>query len=748
MANSRTKLGVVLVGVLLLACGEDDPTRPPTVTSLQVVGAATLDGQAGEEVATDPAVRAVDAQGDPVPGVQVTFTVVEGDGFVSPTPVTTDAEGIARTTWLLGPRTGVQRIEAATPGVAPVTITANVAPGPPARIVVSPSTLNFDAMGDSLQASASFTDRFGNPIPSDDVEFAWESLDPDIAIVRSDGWVIALRQGTAQIVARVGDLTGTAAARVMLAYHALDVVQDEVTINALTFTRQLEVEVRDRHGNLIEDPEVTWTSRNEAVVTVGAFGLARAEAVGEAWVVAEGQELVDSVLVRVRQLARDVVVSIAADSLLVGESAAVSVAVVDSAGIPIPDPDLSWEVTPATSAALNGSTLETFGPGVVRLRAQAPGSEGSASVRVLFPAVVRTRISVGGNHALGIGGPERRVYAWGYNGNGQIGDGTTTQRNDIFATDITDAVQVSARSNVSFALLRDGTVLAWGHNATGQLGLGFTESTIRTPQVVPDFHPVWIAAGSDHSLALMGDGTVWATGQNDRGQLGDGTTESRDFWAPVPGLTDVIDVQARNDVSMALKSDGTLWAWGSDSRGKLGIGGTTDVGGEALVPTQVVGLRDVVQFSLGFDHVVALRSDGTVWAWGYDFYDQLGQGPSGGGDSSVPIQVPGLTDIVAIGASDHSNLAIDASGRLWAWGRNNHLQIGDASPLNVNQPTPTVIDVTDVVEVHGAVWTHLVVKRDGTVWGFGRGSFGTIGHGSASPTNVWPPMQTPLPPLN
>jgi alpha-tubulin suppressor-like RCC1 family protein len=744
----RTIPGVLLLATLVLAACGDDPVGPAPATSLQIVGNATVQGEAGEWLGVEPAVRAVDAQGVPVAGVTVTFTA-SGDGFASPTPVVTGVDGVARTAWRLDPVPGTQTLRAQAAGLPPATFSATVTPGAPAAIVVTPDVLAFDAMGDSLRVRAQFHDRFGNPIPSDDVAFEWQSLDPQVAIVRPDGWVIAQRQGTAQIVARVGELTGSAAARVMLSYNQLTAVQDTETINAITFTRQLDVQVRDRHGNLIEDPEVTWATRNAAVATVGEFGLVRAEGVGETWIVVEGQELSDSVRLIVRQLARDVVVTLGAATLLIGETTSVSVAANDSAGVTIVNPELDWQITPATSAYIeNGSTLVTIGPGMVHVTVVVPGSVGEAQVQVFFPDAVIARMSAGANHGMAIGGAERQVYAWGWNINGSVGDGTTTRTPIPFATGLTDAVQVSATGNTSWALLRDGRVFAWGQNSNGQLGLGFTEASITSPREVEGFHPVWIEAGVAHAAALMGDGTVWTTGLNTNGQLGDGTTDSRSHFAPVPGLTNVVQVVAREQFTLVLKDDGTVWGWGSDNYGKLGLGGATSLGRFESTPVQAINLSNIVRIAIGRDHGIALDADGRIWTWGYNQYGGLGDGTQGStAHNSTPTLVDGPTNVVDIAGSDNSTVVTTSTGQVWAWGRNNYLQIGDASDVNVNQPVPTQISITDAVELSGGVWFHMMVRQDGTVWGFGRGEQGQVGHG-VDEIRVWPPAAVTIPPLN
>ncbi|MCL1983769.1 MAG: hypothetical protein FWG58_00020, partial [Methanomassiliicoccaceae archaeon] len=145
--------------------------------------------------------------------------------------------------------------------------------------------------------------------------------------------------------------------------------------------------------------------------------------------------------------------------------------------------------------------------------------------------------------------------------------------------------------------------------------------------------------------------------------------------------------------SLALKSDGTVWAWGWNAQRQLGDG----TGTERSTPVQVKGpggtgyLTNVIAIAAGGNHSMALKEDGTVWAWGYDLYGQLGDGDSGGADKSTPIQVKGqdgtgyLTDVKAIAAGNMHSIALKSDGTVWAWGWNQYGGLGDGtsgSPAN------------------------------------------------------------------
>jgi alpha-tubulin suppressor-like RCC1 family protein len=225
---------------------------------------------------------------------------------------------------------------------------------------------------------------------------------------------------------------------------------------------------------------------------------------------------------------------------------------------------------------------------------------------------------------------------------------------------------VSAGGGHSLALKSDGTVWAWGYNTYGQLGIGTVSDTDRPFQVLQLHDVVAVSAGYRHSLAVLADGTVWAWGMNDGGELGNGGTLATKVPVQVQELRDVIAVRASDEVSLALKSDGTVWSWGGNDRGELGNGSNL----ESHVPIQVPGLSKVTAISMSFvtdGHSLALRADGTVWAWGYNASGQLGNGTTN--NCNLPILAPGVQGVVALSAGGLHSLAVTAAGSSQAWSR-------------------------------------------------------------------------------
>ncbi len=383
-------------------------------------------------------------------------------------------------------------------------------------------------------------------------------------------------------------------------------------------------------------------------------------------------------------------------------------------------------------------------------------------------------IATGDAHSLAFKS-DGNIKTWGYNFYGQLGDGTNTNRTTpVQATNITGVLTIGAGNYHSLAVKADGTGRGWGHNGRGQVGNGTTTNQLSPVQVSGLTNAIMIDGGRLHSLAVKSDGTAWAWGANVYGQLGDGTTTQRTTPVQVKGpggvgfLTDVIVVSAGGTLlygtdgySLALKSDGTVWAWGENDFGQLGDG--TDI--DKTTPVQVKGLggagflTDVVAISAGGFHNLALKSDGTVRAWGYNYDGELGDGTTDN-YKSTPVQVTGpggvgfLTNVVAISAGEYHSLALKADGTVWAWGSNLSGELGDGT--QIERITPVQVKglggvgfLTSVIAISsgGAVYFpgdgahNLALKSDGIVWGWGFNMWGELGDGtSVSPRTT--PVQT------
>ncbi len=344
-------------------------------------------------------------------------------------------------------------------------------------------------------------------------------------------------------------------------------------------------------------------------------------------------------------------------------------------------------------------------------------------------------IAAGGWHSLVVCN-DGTVKAFGENASGELGDGTDIDRSTpVAVTGLSDIISVSGGGDQleahSLALKSDGTVWSWGSNIYGALGNGTTTNTNVPGQVLLLTGATAISAGGWHSTALKNDGTVWTWGWNTDGQLGDGTKVDKILPAQVSGLTNVKAIAAGTYHTLALKKDGTVWAWGDNISGQIGDGSTTD----RSEPVQVTGLTDVVKIAAGRFFSLAVKSDGTVWTWGENLYGQLGNGSTT--DSSVPVQVSGLSGITTATAATGAFhcLAVKNDGTIWTWGRNTYGNLGDGTTTNSFTPV-MMTDISDAAGLAAGTNFSLLYKNDGSFWACGRNASGQLGDGTLLQRNT------------
>ena len=298
-------------------------------------------------------------------------------------------------------------------------------------------------------------------------------------------------------------------------------------------------------------------------------------------------------------------------------------------------------------------------------------------------------------------------------------------------------VMISGGWYHNIALAKDGTVWFWGTNYTGELAGEAAKENKPTFTQVPGLTSVKsIDVGCYHNLALRKDGTVWAWGNNDSGQIGDGTTDNRLTPVRVAKLSNVEAIAAGYSHSVALKKDGTVWTWGMNCDSQLGVETSED---KSVLPVQVPGLNNVVAIAAGEGHTLVLKKDGSLWSWGSNSNGQLGSG-SKVAKSVTPVQVSGLTTITAIASGGFHNLALRRDGTVWAWGSNCDGQLGNGT--NKDSSLPVQINGFSGAAVVVAGEGHSVIlKQDGSVWVFGLNIDGQLGDGSTD--DRFTPVQVP-----
>jgi alpha-tubulin suppressor-like RCC1 family protein len=292
-----------------------------------------------------------------------------------------------------------------------------------------------------------------------------------------------------------------------------------------------------------------------------------------------------------------------------------------------------------------------------------------------------------------------QVYAWGQNNKGQLGDGTTATRTTPVRVQLpagvkATAVRAGCRDNL--ALTSKGRVYAWGNNANGELGDGTHHNRHKpVPVKLPTGATVKaISAGCDHALAITSSGGLLAWGYNGAGQVGDGTMKSRakPVHVKLPtGATTTI-VAAGCSHSIALTSAG-LFGWGLNTNGQLGNG--TMQSSDAPVPIIILRrgppLGSVVALFAGCYHTLMLFSKGAVLAWGYNGDGQLGNGMTADSDKPVGVQVPTGDTVKSISAGCFDSYALTTTGQVLAWGLGTHGGLGTGNLGNSDVPVPVAL---------------------------------------------------------
>ena len=289
----------------------------------------------------------------------------------------------------------------------------------------------------------------------------------------------------------------------------------------------------------------------------------------------------------------------------------------------------------------------------------------------------------------------------------------------------------------SVILLENGSVWAAGKNEWGQLGTGntFTRWTFSPMIIDPAALFIDIAAGDQHSLVLKNDGTVWATGRNIVGQLGIGT--SGDFTVTLTEMTDfnnnITAIAAGGSYSLVLKNDGTVWGTGGNTVGQLGVGTSGDF---RVTLTEMTDFNnDIAAIAAGSNHSLVLKSDGTVWATGYNSEGQLGIGTSGDFRVTLTEMTDFNSSVTALSGGSNHSLVLKNDGTVWATGYNSSGQLGIGSTTQQLTLTAMTLNNSSITALAGSD-SSLVLKNDGTVWATGYNGSGQLARGFVNNSNT------------
>ena len=298
----------------------------------------------------------------------------------------------------------------------------------------------------------------------------------------------------------------------------------------------------------------------------------------------------------------------------------------------------------------------------------------------------------GGHHHIAAIKTDGTLWNCGRSGTyGQLGDNTTANKSSPVQTVTfgTNWKQVDCGRLYTAAIKTDGTLWCWGDNSNGQLGDN-TATNRSSPVQTVTFATNWmqVSSGYFYTAAIKTDGTLWCWGDNANGQLGDNTTVKKS--SPVQTVafgTNWKSVSAGIWQIAAIKNDGTLWTWGSNSYG--GLGDNTIVKKSSPVQTIAYG-TNWQQVACGNFHTAAIKTDGTLWSWGRNLNGQLGNNTVT--NRSSPVQTVAFgTNWKQVDCGYHYTAAIKTDGTLWTWGYNIYGGLGDNTTTNRSSPVQTIM---------------------------------------------------------
>ena len=328
------------------------------------------------------------------------------------------------------------------------------------------------------------------------------------------------------------------------------------------------------------------------------------------------------------------------------------------------------------------------------------------------------------------------IYAWG---SCILGDGTALSKSSPVSIvgGFTDWCQVSAQSPHTLAVRTNGTAWSWGLGCLGRLGDNTITDALSPVSVVGGFTD-WcqVNAGGEHNLGLRCNGVLYAWGSGCCGRLGDNTSVNKSSpVSVVGGFTDWRQVSAGSCQSLAVRANGTAWAWGQNNTG--GLGDNTIIAKSS--PVSVVGgFTDWCQVSVN-SHSLGVRCNGTAWAWGCNTQGRLGDNSIVNKSSPVSV-VGGFTDWCQVNAGGAHSLGLRLNGSAWAWGCNVSGQFGNNSTVSSSSPVSVVGGFTDWCQVSAGADHSLAVRQNGTAWAWGAGGNGRLGDNTAfvksSPVSV------------
>jgi len=438
-------------------------------------------------------------------------------------------------------------------------------------------------------------------------------------------------------------------------------------------------------------------------------------------------------------------------SIAVGVQVQLAATVTDANGNTVANPAVQWATSQPAVAIVSSSGLVTGNAtGTANVVATYEGVAALSTVTVGSGGAAFAGLSAGYYHTCGlIGGV---AYCWGYNGYGQLGNGSTAN----------SAKPVPVSGNLTFTVvtsgdwhtcgLAGGVAYCWGDNESGQLGTG---STIGPQQCGTASYPCaqtpvavkvsggltfrTLSAGSYFTCGVATDGATYCWGENAMGELGNGSTTNSSAPVRVSGQLTFAAVSAGALHACGVTTDGTAYCWGMNGSGQLGNGSTSGPNqcngwGCGMTPVLVSGGLAFASVSAGLGHTCGLTANGTGFCWGANQSGQLGNGSTT--NSSVPWAVSGGLPLAAVAAATYHSCAVTTGGAAYCWGDNEYGELGNGSTTNSTVPRAVLGGLTLAPTITVGGFCACGATTGGAAYCWGYNPYGQLGNGSTTNSSV------------
>jgi alpha-tubulin suppressor-like RCC1 family protein len=408
---------------------------------------------------------------------------------------------------------------------------------------------------------------------------------------------------------------------------------------------------------------------------------------------------------------------------------------VDENGYELYDREVEWSSSNSDVVTVDGEGIVTaITVGTAMIKATSEGIEQTTEISI--EQILSEKRGQGCQNGCGLT-ESGKLYCWGHNFYGEVGDGTTIQREEPVPVKGDHRFKtVSVGCGHTTALTEDGTVYSWGWNSHGQLGVGDTENRTEPTRIDSDVKFVQLTVSTQYTLGLTVGGQAWAWGRNTNGALGDGTDVSR--LTPVPVQSDLkfVQISAGGGYVLGLTEDGTVYSWGRNHHGVLGIENDDSFHRE-FYPIKVHTDVKFATVSAGAKSAYALTQEGKAWSWGQNFYGLLGDGTEQ--DRHVPTRsAEGLTLKYLVSDADQT-IGITVDGVAYGWGYNRDSRGGPS--LGVEYPEYKVITPEPIINgdqfIHVYIGGHskMGITESGSVYMWGHNLDAQLGLGD---TGLYP----------